>query len=535
LGIAATAAAGLPMWIAATVLALQRPDLIPGGDFAVDEIALMRSTHFAQLVGNYSRFGWSHLGPAWFYALDFVYAPLGQHSWSFVVAALALHALAACLIVAAAWRIRGPYLAAIAALMVLAFVFKLGPSTFSDVWPPYEVILPIVLVFLLAAFGAAGSTLAVVGALLAGSYEAQLHVGTAPTIAVALGMMVVIRLLGHRWPARTPLFSDIRGRRWMLALLALGLVTLVAMWVPVLVDQLTGHPGNLRKLARFFFFSRLPHHPLHEGIAALGRHLTVFPFGHKPPLMESDYSALTLERALAVAGFMALSGALAAAGTVVRDRFAQALGAILFVVTIVLAWSISRAVGDLWSYFLLWTTTLPLVLGIGWAALVIKMAPTWLPKSFSSTRVVAPVLAAVLVLLTAVQSAEFLQVPPPGSDFGAATRAATTLVDGSLTTQPREPVLVTIVSLDAWPVAAGVTLQLIKLGWPVSVRPEYAFMFGEPMRESGQERLEVVFVPESAIATFDQHAAGLTSVGAVPTCGTGCTIYVFTRTPPAVP
>ena len=523
------------MWIAATVLAWQRPDLIPGGDFAVDEIALLRSTHFAQLVGNYSRFGWSHLGPAWFYALDFVYAPLGQHSWSFVVAALALHALAACLIVAAAWRIRGPYLAAIAALLVLGFVFKLGPATFSDVWPPYEVILPIVLVFLLAALGAGGSTLAVVGALLVGSYEAQLHVGTVPTIAIALGMMVVIRLLGHRWPARTPLFSDIRGRRWMLVLLALGLVTLVAMWVPVLVDQLTGHPGNLRKLARFFFFAHLPHHQLHEGIAALGRHLAVFPFGHRPPLMESDYSALTLDRWLPVAGFLALSGALAAAGTVLRDRFAQALGAILFVATIVVAWSISRAVGDLWSYFLLWTTTLPLVLGIGWAALVIKMAPSWVPKSFSATRVVAPVLVAVLVLLTAVQSAEFLQVPPPGRDYGAATRAATTLVEGSLTTRPKEPVLVTIVALDAWPVAAGVSLQLIKAGWPVSVGPDYEFMFGEQMRATGRERLDLVFVPQSALAKFDQQAPGLTPVGAVPTCGSGCMIYVFTRTPAVLP
>src|SRR5207247_683339 len=69
------------------------------------------------------------------------------------------------------------------------------------------------------------------------------------------------------------------------------------------------------------------------------------------------------------------------------DRVAQSLGAILFVVTIGLVWSISRAIGELSSYFLLWTTTLPLVLIVGWAALLIKIAPArWLVRASSSMR-----------------------------------------------------------------------------------------------------------------------------------------------------
>lgn len=526
------------MLIAAGVLAFQRPDVVPDGDFAVDEIALMRSTHFAQLIGNYSRFGWSHLGPAWFYALDVVYAPLGQHSWSFFVAALALHALAAGLIVIAAWRIRGPFLAAVAALLLLWFVFKVGLPVFRTAWPPYEIILPIVLFLLLAAYGAAGSTLAVVGALLVGSYEAQLHVGTVPTIAIALGAMTLVRLVGHRWSARAPLLSDIRGRPLLVVLLAVGLVTLVAMWVPVAVDELTGRPGNLSKLANFFFFAHFPHHHLREGIAALGRHLAVFPFGHPPPGSDYDYSALTPKRLLAVAGFLALSGALAAAGFALRDRFAQSLGIILFVVTIGLVWSISRAIGELYSYFLLWTTTLPLLLIVGWAALLITMAPsTWLPRSFASmrARALAAGVAGVLVLLAAIQTVAFLQFRSPVMDFAPGTRTAATLVEASLSTQPRDPLLVTIVGLDAWPEAAGVSLQLIKQGWPVSVRPEYLFMFGDQMRASGRERVELVLVPESGLAQFDKQGPGIRFVGAVPTCATGCTVYLFMRTPAALP
>src|SRR5207245_9553582 len=172
-----------------------------------------------------------------------------------------------------------------------------------------------------------------------------------------------------------------------LVLLGVGLLTPVAKLAPVLSEQLTGHPGNLTKLARFFFLANLPHHHLHEGVAALGRHLAVFPFGHPPPGTESDYSALTLARLLPVVAFLALSGALAAAGTIARDRFAQSLGAILFILTFGLVWSISRAVGELSSYFLLWTTALPLVLIVGWSALLIRLVPaTWLPRSSRSMR-----------------------------------------------------------------------------------------------------------------------------------------------------
>ena len=321
-------------------------------------------------------------------------------------------------------------------------------------------------------------------------------------------------------------------------LLALGLAMLIAMWVPVVIDELTGHPGNLTKLARFFFLANLPHHHLHEGVAALGRQLAVFPFGHPPPGAESDYSVLTLARLIPVVAFLALTAALAAAGTIARDRFAQSLGAILFVVTFGLVWSISRAIGELSSYFLLWTTTLPLVLIVGWAALLIKIAPaSWLPRASSSmrARALAAGTVAALVVLTAVQTIGFLRLPSPALEDDPGTRTAAALVEASLASQPRQPVLVTIVALDAWPPAAGVSLQLVKHGWPVSVRPEYQFMFGDQMRATGRERVELIFVPQSSLGQFDLHAPGLTFVAAVTTCGPGCTLYIFTRTPAAVP
>ena len=46
--------AAAPMLVTATELIMRRPVLYLDGDGAIDELALMRAGHLAQLVGNYS-------------------------------------------------------------------------------------------------------------------------------------------------------------------------------------------------------------------------------------------------------------------------------------------------------------------------------------------------------------------------------------------------------------------------------------------------------------------------------------------------
>ena len=535
LGAVAVLAGSLPLLITAALVAIQRPPTVFDGDFAVDEIFLIRSTHFAQLVGNYSRFGWDHPGPAWFYALDLFYVPLGSQSWAFTAATLALHAIAAGLIVAVAWRIGGPALAAITTLALLAFVAEMGGEVFAIPWPPFAIILPIVLLLLLAALAAGGSLPAAIGALLVGSYEAQLHVGTAAVVGVVLVAMVVIGWVAGGWRAafRRPRLGQ---HRLMLPVMVLGLAALVAMWVPVAIDQLTGHPGNLRLLARFFFLSHQPHHRLQDGVSALGRMLAVFPFGHVPPGQEADFSTLPVRRLLIVAGFVGLSAALAVAGALLRDRVAQWLGVLLVITTGVLVWSISRVIGDLYAYFLYWVSAMPLVLLIGWAAIVIKANPgRWLPAPVRplAIRALGAALALVVVLGAGLESNAFV---PPAMNKVRASNSATVaqLTDQVLASAPEQPVLITISTLDAWPTAAGVSLQLVKRGWPVTVRPEYVFMFGGQMQRTHRESLELVFLAVN-LNGFDQNAAGVDYLGSAtvdcPLRGAACPVYLYSRTP----
>lgn len=69
--------AALP-FVVSTIVVLARPSTFAlRGDSAVIELAVRNAAAFAQHLGPYSRFGWTHPGPLWFYALAPIYV-LGE-------------------------------------------------------------------------------------------------------------------------------------------------------------------------------------------------------------------------------------------------------------------------------------------------------------------------------------------------------------------------------------------------------------------------------------------------------------------------
>ncbi len=502
-----------PMLLAGGAIAVSKPNALLDGDQAVDEMALMRSAHFAQLVGNYSRFGWNHPGPSWFYAMDPVYLGLGSQSWSFYVAFLTFHAVVAALIVAAVWRRGGALLALISSGLLLLYVRAVGESIFRILWPPFVPILPMVLFFILAASGASGSTPAMVGALIAGSFAVQTHVSTTPVVLGVLGVMVALRVgiavLGRRDAEQRPV------SRMTVPLTAGGLVLFVVMWVPVVVDQLTGRPGNLTKLGQFFSTPQ-GRHPYHEAISSLGRLLEVYPFGKIPFLLETNFSTVGPDRLLAIAVFLAAAAGLALAGTLLRDRFAQALAVLLLVAMPITVISMSRIAGPMHPYIVIWVTAFPLILAIGWAALLVRL-PVWsrwrTPATPWLSRVVALGLTVVVVALAAGRFQGFQQIPSPATEQSVPdTHAAWALVDTALAGEQPQPLLVDITG-DRWAVAAGLMLPLDKRGWTLTVNREAVFVFGESTRSTGHERLELVVANSATVQQVEHDMPDLQPIG----------------------
>jgi hypothetical protein len=504
-GAAAVLLAAVPMLAAALPLLIQRPLIYADGDYAVDELALTNSEHFQQLLGNYSRFGWSHPGPAWFYLLDTIYAPLGSQTWSFLVAVLLVNALAAALVVAVAWRASSSWIVALAGCgILLAYVGSVGAGTFRDPWPPWAVILPMAVFILLAAVGAAGSTPAIVAAMLLGSYEIQVDIGTTAPVGVMGIAMLVLRLGGDLLSRRAPFWSDLAGSRRRQGVVVAGLALLLVMWLPPLVQEVSGPGrGNLTQVARFFLAPHPKYH-LRETASAVGRLLAAFPFGPRPAIEDTTVTSPSLLYEAVVAAFVALAAALALAGAFARDRFLQSLGILLVAAVVCVVLVAREVVGPFYPFVLYWVTILPVVLAIGLVTLAVRFALrlSWRPPR-AVPRAGVVLLGAVVLLLAAGQAMSFLALPQVGPLNGRATTAAWRLTATALSGRPRQPVLVEIDTLEMWPIAAGVALQLEKRGDPVRVTPDWVFMFGEGARSTGDEHLKVAIVAPSRIDAYE--------------------------------
>lgn len=506
----AVLAVALPLGVAAAIAIARHPAVVLGGDFAFVEQAVVDAEHAHQLLGSVDRFGVAHLGPAHYYLLAPVYWVLGNHAYALAVGSLALAAVAAAGIVAVAARRGGLGFALAASVVVILYLHAIGDERLREPWGPWAIMMPAVLFAVLAAAWAAGSRAALLGALLTGTFIVQTHVSTPPTLAAILLVAGLARKLGGRRAAR-PVPRG--GRREPLLLGALGAL-LVLAWVPPLIEQVTGHPGNLTLLFRFL---RHPHggfdgtgfpptivpagQDLSQAVSGLGLEFSVFPAGRSAALLGTvqDPGVFPYRgRLLLVLLYAVLAVALVVLAHRRGDRFALALGAATLVSMATGVLSFTRIAGPFFDYLISWATALPVILCLGWAAL----ATGWLGSAAGGWRRRAgPALAAgagcLLAAASLAETVALARLPsldaiatPQGANPTLAPAAA--LVRSDLAASPGRALL-RIADPDTWPVVAAVGNQLLRHDQPVAIAGAWLYMFGDAYRPTGAERVEYTF------------------------------------------
>jgi hypothetical protein len=458
------------------ILGLRRPfDL--AGDAAILEAAIRRVAHGTQLLGPYSRFGFKQPGPAYF----FVQAPF---YWAGRGSARALYLGALCINLGAAIgsvlvvrRFLGEPAARWAAIVVGSFLVVLTPALLADPWNPYVLALPLLLTALLSGAAAAGSGAAASGAVVVGSYLVQTHLATGPTIVALFAVAGVVRL-GMRLTGRGG-----GDRRWLYPgrrRLALGLgaaVALAVLWVPPLVEQAIHSPGNLTALATFF---RERHPDLDRGFDhgvpaaadSVAAQLTVLPFGRRlgaepagPARVAAAGAGLLVAAAVAGAGWR-------------RRAFVVALGGCSLAATMTAVWSVTRVVGEVFPYLLVWISELLLPAWIGAGALVLDRRPAlW------ANRIVLVVAAVVGIVL----GWSMLRAPLPPVPSAAGVGAVSGLAGPRLHAAGARQVRVRFGEFDQWPLAAGVLVRLEKDGFDVTVDHQWTALFGDQFAPTGHE------------------------------------------------
>lgn len=465
--------------IATTGLARSTPEAFSFGDVAVIEIAVGTTLRDAVALGPYSQFGWHHPGPMMFYLLAPFYALAGSNSIGLAVGALVLNVGA---ITTVGWMLAkhcGAVVAGTVTLVLSAYLLRCGDLS-TSVWNPHLIVLPLIAAIVFWAAAGAGSGASAVGAAAFVSFVAQSSVSVVPVAAAIVGGGLALSF----WVgSSTTNAAEGRPARWAWRALLVGLV----LWLPPLLEQMNGRPGNLSKLLDFFIASPSGGQDWPEAVWAWGDVTTAaarpgftLPWGQ------------TYERRGSWPTTMLALGQLAAllSVAVLTWRRGQILFARLCVLTAlasgVAAWSITRITGTIGDYQIFWLSA------VGALNLALVAAAAFRRLSIAP-QLVRQVGWGAGVLITISLSAAAFGALTRARQYGSGQRAmqAPRLVVSNATVEylERHNVARPLFKLNStsWLQAAGVVLHAYRRHGELAVSPEWVGVFGEALAPNGSE------------------------------------------------
>jgi hypothetical protein len=445
----------------ATLVSIAHARWHPASDLAL-EVLRIRDVggRHTPLVGVYSRFGWNHPGPVLFWLLapfrwlrgnTGVLLGVGVVNGAAIVGALVL-----------ARRRGGLSLAMLTGLVVLLLVHGLGSDLLVNPWNPWVPVLPF-LAYLVLAWSVAERDFATLPLLVAvGSFVVQVHIGYAPLVvgtAVAAGAVA--------WLRRSEPATSWSAKR---ALAVAGVVGLV-LWLPPLVQQFTGRPGNLGEIVAYFRHPTEAPAGWRVGFGIMGEELGV----HAPWITGHDVSGLGAVASASSIPAITLLAVVAVVGILAARRGAS--NALTFALLVDLAAVLgvvagSRVEGFVVPYLVRWWWVIAACawLSIGWSAVSL------LARTRLATVAVATI-AGVGVTLAAAGTVAAVPALVPQQQFSSALTRLAPAVARKLR-HDREYLVRWVDQRNLGAVGVGMFLALEERGYKVQAPRAFVQQFG---------------------------------------------------------
>ena len=329
-------AAGLLIAVELVALARQAQPVTAVSDTAVIESYTAYASRGAQLVGPYSRYGWHHPGPLYFYLLAPFYWLSGSLTTGLNAGALAIN-LASVLVLA--WvvvRAGGGVLAIVTMAMVAVYAWRVAPILASP-WNPHVIVLPtMALIVVSAAIVSGWAELLPLVAVMA-TFVGQTHVGVLPCV------LVVSAIASSAVLAAAIAEGDPGRRRRLIRILGVTLGVLVVLWSVPIWEQLSRRPGNFTRLWQFFAARDGASQPFRSAYAAWTDMLAGIA---RPDLRLAEGAPFRRSRIPWAEGWAGAQVALLAVTAIVAARagrrFGAALAALIVVAAMTALWSVTR-------------------------------------------------------------------------------------------------------------------------------------------------------------------------------------------------
>ena len=514
--------AALPFAVLAGRVLWRRRNPLYSGDAALLELAVRSAAHGNRTLGPYSRFGFFHPGPAMFYVLSpFEWItrgaawalPFGVEVLNAVVAVALVLVVQRCVtrraisgrvphlkrdagVVAARTRRDGLVAATAAAVAILLYALAVDIGLLQILWNPLQIMLPTALVLVSVAFIDGWGWPAAV-ALAAGTFAIQTDLSTVPVTMAASGCgaawlaLDVIRAKrcggSSRPEAASTVKLDVRRHHWQLG--PIVLTTLAALaWIPPVLQQLTGHPGNVTRLIRFFLSPDNSPPGWGRAAAYAGRELAVFPL--RIP-WEGTLTASAVHGRwgeVELVAFVVAAAALVLVGRIRRSRPVTRLGVISIVVAVAAVYSIESIRGPVYWYLTAWMSALAVPLLLGWLLVAVEVVRPLGGAAVKASLVIVAVAAAVVASSTAVDDNRAFPNEPL---YRADTAAAWRLVAPAAAEDRGRPLLLGG-DPALLPTIAGVALEMTRSGVDVRVTDPLVPPFGPEERGAARLRPELL-------------------------------------------
>ncbi|MDQ1672154.1 MAG: hypothetical protein QOC98_716, partial [Frankiaceae bacterium] len=372
------------------------------------------------LLGPYSRFDFYHPGPLGAYLLSVPYRLLGEAHESLAIGTLLIAALS---LGGCAYIVRARFgtAAGLWTIVVLVVTLRLMEAGFlRDSWNPYLPVLPLLLAVLLCWTALTGRPMALPIAVLLMSLAVQSHVGYLAPVGATLGLTGLGLLVG--WLRRRRGTGDPGGRRLLVALGTTVILTGL-VWLPPLVQQLTGDRPNGSALLHYLRTAQSDS-TVRLGVRAIADELAKLPtyaVGVQPPhqvllpLQEPLWAAVLAAGAFALAVFVAW-----------RQRRGDLLWLAALTVVLGLAGvaAVARVQGLPFPYVTAWTAVVGALVWIFVGATLLPVLAGFVTRARLTREVARPVLTAAGVVGTVAAlvavvglTAATVRAPTPQTDY----------------------------------------------------------------------------------------------------------------------
>ena len=230
------------------------PPITTDSDFAVTELYTDLATRGRLLVGPYSRFGWNHPGPFYFYLQAPLYALGGHRAASLYAGALAMNLAALVTLAWVVWRgARGSLPVLITGACVL-FAWR-APRFLASPWTAHVPVLPSITFIVLCAAVVSGRVRLLPLTMIVGTFLAQTHLGFAPMVAGLSAAVLAGAVIARR-----------EDDRPIGLVLVISAGVLIALWALPIGEAVSHGGGNLAALWRFFVTGAGPGHSLRDAL-----------------------------------------------------------------------------------------------------------------------------------------------------------------------------------------------------------------------------------------------------------------------------